>query len=227
MILSSTGCRIIFGVALGAMLAAPGWPQAAHKPTAPPKSVADEQSYRNATFGFRYKIPFGWVNRTKEMQEQPPQAETQAEASDPNTSSSNPKAPKHKQAGSSEVLLAVFERPPEAAGDSVNSAVVIASESAASYPGFKTVDDYLEPLTELATSKGFKANGEPSGLTIDGREFVRADFTKALTDKLTMYQTTLAMLAKGRIVSFTMIAGSEDEIDELIENVGFSGSRAR
>src|SRR5258706_14053023 len=23
--------------------------------------------YRNATFGFRYQIPFGWVDRTKEM----------------------------------------------------------------------------------------------------------------------------------------------------------------
>ena len=79
-----------------------------------------------------------------------------------------------------EVLLAVFERPPEATGDTVNSAVVIASESAASYPGLKKAEDYLGPLTELATAKGFKAEGEPYALEVESRQLLRADFIKPL-----------------------------------------------
>src|ERR1700728_1563871 len=61
-------------------------------------------TYRNAALGFRYKMPYGWVDRTAEMQE-------------------------GSQAGHSQVLLSVFERPPGAPGNTVDSAVVIAAES--------------------------------------------------------------------------------------------------
>jgi len=171
----------------------------AAKPAAAP--TEDAQLYRNATFAFRFQIPYGWVNRTKEMQE-------------------------GNDAGKSQLLLAVFERPPEAAGDTVNSAVVIASESAASYPGLKKAEDYLGPLTELATAKGFKPEGEPYALTVESRQLLRADFIKPLAvkttnDKLTMRQCTLVLLAKAQIVSFTFIAGSEDELDDLMDGLHF------
>src|SRR6266850_7723946 len=40
------------------------------KATSPHAKPAESDTtvYRNATFGFRYHIPFGWVDRTKEMQ---------------------------------------------------------------------------------------------------------------------------------------------------------------
>ena len=186
-------------------------------PTA--KSAAhneDPQLYRNPTFAFRFQIPYGWVDRTKEMQE-------------------------GNEAGKAEVLLAVFERPPQATGDTINSAVVVASESAASYPGLKKAEDYLGPLTELATSKGFKAEGEPYALEVESRQLLRADFTKPLSgktsgvetssvetsnDKLTMLQCTLVLLAKGQVVSFTFIAGSEDELDDLMDGLHFGPAKS-
>jgi hypothetical protein len=181
-------------------------------PTA--KSAAhneDPQLYRNPTFAFRFQIPYGWVDRTQEMQE-------------------------GNEAGKAEVLLAVFERPPQATGDTINSAVVIASESAASYPGLKKAEDYLGPLTELATSKGFKAEGEPYALEVESRQLLRADFTKPLSgktssvetsnDKLTMRQCTLVLLAKGQVVSFTFIAGSEDELDDLMDGLHFGPAKS-
>ena len=181
-------------------------------PTA--KSTAhheDAQLYRNPTFAFRFQIPYGWVDRTKEMQE-------------------------GNEADKAEVLLAVFERPPQATGDTINSAVVIASESAASYPGLKKAEDYLGPLTELANSKGFKAEGEPYALEVESRQLLRADFTKPLSgktssvetsnDKLTMRQCTLVLLAKGRVVSFTFIAGSEDELDDLMDGLHFGPAKS-
>ncbi len=177
------------------------------KPAAKPATPnEDAQLFRNTTFGFRYPIPYGWVDRTKEMQE-------------------------GNEAGKAEVLLAAFERPPEAAGDTVNSAVVIAAESASSYPGLKKAEDYLGPLTELATSKGFKAEGEPYSLEVESRHLLRADFSKPLSvkttnDKLTMRQCTLVLLAKGRIVSFTFIAGSEDELDELMDGLHFGAAKS-
>jgi hypothetical protein len=189
------------------------------------KPVDDSQTYRNLAFGFRYRVPFGWVDRTKEMREQaaPPTAEpAQAGDSSSAKTSGKDKEKEGAQAGSrGEVLLAVFERPPEAPGETVNSGVVIASESAAAYPGLKQEVDFLGPLTELTTAQGFKSDGDPSIAEIDGRRLVRADFSKALTDKLAMHQSTLVLLVKGKIVSFTFIAGSEDEVDELMDGLRF------
>jgi hypothetical protein len=176
----------------------------------------DPQLYRNATFAFRFQIPYGWVDRTKEMQE-------------------------GNEAGKSEVLLAIFERPPQATGDTINSAVVIASESAASYPGLKKAEDYLGPLTELATAKGFKAEGEPYALEVESQQLMRADFSKPLSaktsnveagnvetsnDKLIMRQCTLVLLARGQIVSFTFIAGTEDELDDLMDGLHFVAAKS-
>ena len=189
-------------------------PKTAPAATPTAKSAAhneDPQLYRNPTFAFRFQIPYGWVDRTKEMQE-------------------------GNEAGKAEVLLAVFERPPEATGDTINSAVVIASESAATYPGLKKAEDYLGPLTELATSKGFKAEGEPYALEVESRQLLRADFTKPLSgktssvetsnDKLTMRQCTLVLLAKGQVVSFTFIAGSEDVLDDLMDGLHFGPAKS-
>ena len=177
--------------------------QAQHKtapvaapPAKSPTHNEDAQLYRNPTFGFRFQIPYGWVDRTKQMQE-------------------------GNEASKAEVLLAIFERPPQATGDTINSAVLIASESAASYPSLKKAEDYLGPLTELATSKGFKADGESYALEVESRQLLRADFVKPLSDTLTMRQCTLVMLAKGQIVSFTFIAGSADELDELMDGLHF------
>jgi hypothetical protein len=195
----------------------------------PAKSADSSQVYRNLAFGFRYQVPFGWVDRTKEMREQSaPAAAEPPQAGDSSSAKTGAKAGAKSggQSGSQsgnqgEVLLAVFERPPEAPGETVNSGVVIASESAAAYPGLKQAVDYLGPLTELTTARGFKSDGDPAIAEIDGRRLVRADFSKALTDKLAMHQSTLVLLAKGKIVSFTFIAGSEDEVDELMDGLRF------
>jgi len=130
------------------------------------------------------------------------------------------------EAGKSALLLAVFERPPEATGDTINSAVIIASETVTSYPGLKKAEDYLGPLTELATAKGFKPEGEPYPLEVESRQLLRADFTKPLNDKLSMRQCTLILLAKGQILSFTFIAGSEEELDDLMDSLHFSVAKS-
>jgi hypothetical protein len=192
-------------IALGLTFAAYAQRKTAPAAIPPAKPAAtrtkDAQLYRNTTIGFRYQIPYGWVDRTQEMQA-------------------------GNEAGKAEVLLAAFERPPQATGETVNSAVVIASESAASYPGLKQAQDYLGPLTELATAKGFKAEGEPYALEVESRHLFRADFIKPLRDndksKLTMRQCTLVLLTKGHLVSFTFIAGSEDDLDDLMDALHFT-----
>jgi hypothetical protein len=190
----------------------------AAKPAA--KRNEDAQLYRNTTFGFRYQIPYGWVDRTREMGT--PDAPSDVRTKDVPTKDTR----EQDAVAKAEVLLAAFERPPQATGDTINSAVVIASESAASYPGLKKAEDYLGPLTELATSKGFKAEGEPYALEVESRQLLRADFIKTLSDKFTMRQCTLVLLSKGRIVSFTFIAGSEDELDDLMDGLHFGTAKS-
>ena len=165
-----------------------------------PSSTA-ETLYRNAEFAFTYKILYAWVDRTQQMQD---------DSTDP---------------AKSKLLLAVFERPPEVTGDTVNSAVVITAESAATYPGLKTAADYLGPLTELTTSKGFKSAGDPYEFSVGTTPLIRADFLKEL-GKLTMHQSSLVLLRKGFVVSFTFIAGSDDELDELIEKLFFGAPKS-
>lgn len=190
----------------------------AKKPSSPAASKSstkdDPQLYRNSTFAFRFQIPYGWVDRAAEMQK--------GQNKDNDKDSAN----NANDAGKSEVLLAVFERPPDAAGDTINSAAVIASESVASYPGLKKAEDYLAPLTDLATAKGFKAEGDPYLLEVEGRQLWRADFAKPLNNTLTMKQCTLVMLSKGHIVSFTFIAGSDDALDDLMDGLHFGVAAA-
>lgn len=154
-------------------------------------------TYRNSSFGFSYKLPFGWVDRTHEM--------------------SNPADDAAKEM----VLLATFERPPEAKGDTVNSAVVIAAEAASRYPGLQNAEHYFGPLTELTKSKDFTVVNPPYDFFVGTKPLVRGDFSKNL-GKLTMRQTTLVVTDKGYVVSFTFIGGTEDEVDGLVEKLSFT-----
>lgn len=193
-------------------------PRAGH-PTAassasqnPDPGGISEGVYRNLSFAFSYKIPFGWVERTHEMQDDDMQRD--------NTDESKAR-----------VLLAVFERPPDATGDTINSAVVIAVEKASNYAGLKRAADYFGPLEELIAAKGFKVVSGPDEFAVSGKRLVRGDFAKDMPsprkgqDRLTMQQSTLVELDHGYIVSFTFIAGDEDEVEDLIGNLSFVGSR--
>ncbi len=93
--------------------------------------------YRNPSFGFSYKIPYGWVDRTDRMRD---------DSKDPSQGL---------------VLLAVFERPPEVEDSTINSGLLIAAESVSSYPGLKTAADYFGPLEEVTAAKGLKIIDEP------------------------------------------------------------------
>jgi hypothetical protein len=180
--------------------------QSPAQPT-PPTTVASIEPgeivnsvYHNSTVGFRYTIPFGWVDRTEEMRET---------------------ATDRAKAG---VLLAIFQRPPEAQGDTVNAAVVIAVEAASAYPGLKSAAQYFGPVTELTTAKGFKPVADPYEFPVDGRPIVRRDFIRTRS-AISMHQSTLALLTKGSIVSFTFLGGSDDAVTALIEQLAFGRAR--
>jgi len=160
-------------------------------------------------FGFTYKSPFGWVDRTDEMEGE--DTGTQAGKSQSGSATS----------GKSETLLAIFERPPGAPGDTINSAVVIAAESLSDYHGVKQASDYFGPISELAEQRGFKVVNEPYSFSVGTKQLVRADFSKE-RGKLTMWQSSLVMIEKGYIVSFTFAGGSEDELEDLIRGLSFA-----
>lgn len=174
-------------------------------------------------FGFTYRVIFGWVDRTADMQqdENLPNQPSNAQSSDsPSAADQLKPAP----SDSSKTLLAVFERPPAAPGKTINSAVVIAAEPLANYHGIKTAADYLDPISELAQNRGFKVVNEPYEF-VGPKRLARADFNKE-RGKLMMWQSSLVMIEKGYIVSFTFIGGSEDEVDGLIANLSFGSTRS-
>ena len=173
-------------------------PPAHTKSSAPHGAAIGNGVYRNSAFGFSYKIPYGWVDRTADMQDD------------------------SADASHSLLLLSVFERPPEATGDTVNSAVVIAAEPPPT--GMSTAAEYFESLSMLATGKGFEVREGPREFSVGTTKLVRGDFSKA-RGTLTMDQTSLVTLEKGYAVSFTFIGGSEDEVNELIERLSFAARK--
>ena len=198
----------LYAVVLTPLLAAALWAQqpasssraaAKVKTSIPAPGSISQGEYRNPGFGFSYKLPFGWVDRTADVQD---------DTADPLKS---------------QLLLAIFERPPEATGDTINSAVVIAVEPLPA--GMKTEDDYFESLAELTTAKGFQAADDPQELAVDNTKLVRGDFSKP-RGTLTMRQTSLVLVQRSYAISFTFIGGSEDEVNELIERLNF-GMRKR
>lgn len=126
----------------------------------------------------------------------------------------------HSDAGS-QVLLAAFSRPPEAAASDVNSSILIAAESASAYPGLTEPVQYFDPLTEVAKAQGFMVDEEPYEVGIGTKTLVRSDFHKNIGTRV-MRQSTLAFLARGYAVSITVIAGTYDEIEELIAGLTFT-----
>jgi hypothetical protein len=119
-----------------------------------------------------------------------------------------------------QVLLAAFSRPPQARGEDVNSSILIAAESAAAYPGLKEAAQYFGPVTEVAKAQGLEMDDEPYEFVLGTKTLVRGDFQKDVGSRV-MRQSTLVMLARGYVVSFTFIGGTEDEVEELIAGLRF------
>jgi hypothetical protein len=175
--------------------------------------------YRNKTLGLTCKVPPGWVLRTDEMNAR---EEKQEEEKKDENAAARPPAAAASSAGS-KVLLAAFSRPPEARAEDVNASILIAAESAASYPGLKEAAQYFFPLTEVAKAQGFLLDEDPYDIALGTKTLVRGDFHKNVGTRV-MRQSTLALLSHGYAVSITVIGGTDDEVEDLIDGLDFSGS---
>ena len=167
--------------------------------------------YRNKTLALSCKIPPGWVLRTDEMN---------AREEGEDKSGAAPTAEAASSAGA-RVLLAAFSRPPAARGDDVNASIVIAAESVASYPDLKDAAQYFFPLNEVAKAQGFAADEDPYDIALGTKTLVRGDFHKNVGTRV-MHQSTLVMLSHGYAISITVIGGTDDEVEDLIDGLSFS-----
>jgi hypothetical protein len=171
--------------------------------------------YRNPALGLSCKVPAGWVLRTEEMN-----SREEGDSFSPAESGSSPPgtqvAPGESQGG--RVLLAAFSRPPEARGEDVNASIVIAAEPISTYPGLKEAAQYFGPVTEIAKAQGFTVDQEPYEMEVGAKVVVRGDFHKDVGSRV-MRQSTLVFLARGYAVSITVIGGTEDEVEELMDGV--------
>ena len=207
-VVAAIGCAMF--VCARAEAQHPSPPQTSAARLCPPLA---NQQLKCPTLGFTYKVPFGWVDRTDEMQ--PGEAATPSAGKDSSAEASATKA----ATGTSETLLAVFERPPEASGEGIDSAVIIAAESLTNYPTIKSPADYFGPLSDIAEKRGLKMDGDPYEFAVGSKRLVRGDFA-AGDGKTAAHQTSLVMIEKGHIVSFTFVSDSEDEIEDLISGLG-------
>jgi hypothetical protein len=196
----------------------------AKKLAAPPDSGIESGAiangtYRNKVLALSCTVPPGWVLRTDEMNARDEEQKSEAEDKpDP----AKPQAPPASSAGA-KVLLAAFSRPPEAKGEDVNSSILIAAESASSYPGLKEAAQYFGPLIEVAKAQGFTLDEDPYDIAIGSKTLVRADFHKDVGSRV-MRQSTLAFLSHGYAVSITVIAGTDDDVEDLVDGISFSAT---
>ena len=169
--------------------------------------------YRNKSLALSCKIPPGWVLRTDEMNARE-EAPDQSGAAPTDAASS----------AGAKVLLAVFSRPPAARAEDVNASIVIAAESVASYPELKEAAQYFFPLNEVAKAQGFSADEDPYDIAVGTKKLVRGDFHKNVGTRV-MHQSTLVMLSHGYAISITVIGGTDDEVEDLIDGLSFSAPR--
>src|ERR1035437_6820605 len=167
--------------------------------------------YRNKTLALSCKIPPGWVLRTDEMNAREEDKTTPAPAQPPASAASSTGA---------KVLLAAFSRPPEVRAEDVNASILIAAESVAAYPGLKDAAQYFGPVSEVAKAQGFAVVEEPYQFVMGTKTVVRGDFQKDVGTRV-MRQSTLVVLGHGYLVSLTFIGGTEDEVEELVQGLGF------
>jgi hypothetical protein len=172
--------------------------------------------YRNKTLGLTWQIPAGWVLRTEEMN-------AEQEEPDSNGKDSPQRAP-GDTAGKAKVLLAAFSRPPGAQGADVNSSILIAAEPQGAYPGLKEAVQYLGVLTETAEAQGFTTDVEPYEIAVGSKTLAREDYHKDVGTRV-MRQSSMAMLAHGYAVSITVIGGTEDEIEDLLDGLEFAPAK--
>jgi hypothetical protein len=192
------------------------------KPTAFTGTVLDagvvtNGVYRNKTLALSCKIPQGWVLRTDEMNDRG----EEEDGKDKPDSAPSP-TPAASSAGA-RVLLAAFSRPPDARAEDVNSSILIAAESIANYPGLKDAAQYFGPLTEVAKAQGLSVDEDPYEIAVGAKTLVRGDFHKDVGSRV-LHQSTLAMLSHGYAISITIIAGTEDEAEELIDGLIFTAN---
>lgn len=162
-----------------------------HKPAsaAPDLGWLQGGIYTNKFFRLSYELSPGWSDQTAQMRKQV------------------------RGEGKSFLLLSVFEKPAPEPG-SANASVTILAESQSLYPEVDSGDDYLAVLGDLAAKKGLSAAGDPVAAGPPGREFYRQDFEGAGTPPV--YQSSFAAVARGYIVSVTLIAGTRQQLDELV-----------
>jgi hypothetical protein len=179
-----------------------------------PGSIANN-IYRNKTLALTVKIPEAWVLRTDDLNAQNEnKSDEKQDAATPQSASS----------AGARVLLAAFSRPPEARGEEINSSILIAAESQSNYPGLKDAAQYFYPLEEVAKAQGFLLDEDPYAIAIGPQTLVRADFHKDVGTRV-MRQSTLAMLSQGYAISITVIAGTEDELEDLIDALSFTATK--
>jgi hypothetical protein len=179
--------------------------------------------YRNRALGMTCKIPEGWVLRTEEMNEREEESQPAAENAAKNGPSQkdSPQRTQGDTEGKAKVLLAAFSRPPAAHGEDVNASILIAAEPVEAYPGLKEPVQYLAVLTEAVEAQGFTTDVEPYEIAIGPKALVRDDYHKDAGTRV-IRQSTMAMLARGYAVSITVIGGTEDEVEDLLDGIEFA-----
>lgn len=199
--------------------------KSAKKTILPVDSAIDSGSvsngvYHNKSLALSCKIPPGWVLRTDEMNARDENLQDKKEKKQPDERTTPPAADAASSAGA-KVLLAAFSRPPEARAEDVNASIVIAAESVASYPDLKEAAQYFFPLNEVAKAQGFAADEDPYDIAVGAKKLVRGDFHKDVGTRV-MHQSTLVMLAHGYAISITVIGGTDDEVEDLIDGLSFA-----
>ena len=154
---------------------------------------------------FTCKIPAGWVLRTDEMNARDPDDETRDAArsidSTTTVAFSSPPSRAH----------------PKLTAKTSNSSILIAAESAASYPGLKDAAQYFGPISEKSPKpRDSKWSMNPTNLPWARKPWSARDFQKDVGSRV-MRQSTLVLLAHGYALSFTFIGGTEDEVEDLVQ----------
>jgi hypothetical protein len=155
-----------------------------------PKSSGDAKIYRSTTFGFSYIYPSQLVPNTEEFRQKlgtVPRGQAQGQ-----------------------VLFSAFEQP---SPGRPRKGVVVTAEDISIYPGNWDAKSCIRKVTLILSKQGWTVLRENIPATIDGREFVRADYQRS---NPLLFQSSVCTIWKGNSLNFVFTGGSKEDIEDLL-----------
>jgi len=175
------------------------------------RGTAQDGTYINAGFGFRFKYPKDWAVHGEATNERIREIGKEKIAE----SGAVPKSNMDVALNNTYQLLTVFRHPLGTPGITFNPAIMIIAEKVAHAPGIRNGKDYLLNMRLVLQKTGLQILlDEPVEYQFGGSQFFRDDYLLD-ANAVRVYQAYFAKIVNGYALVFAFMGQDQTSVDEM------------